>query len=150
MGLIEDTDHSQDIFTSIIYVHNAAARDVGRYRYEVQLDMNSQIFFSCVDVNEDVVDIDSPQEMSLYVFVNSENYLTNIDADTMLMVTMSSDSETLIPCTPIMPHTTVHLLVDDQDISHNYMFDPKQGFILQEQFDQSKCKRIFFLENQKI
>ena len=34
MGLIEDTDHSEDIFTSIIYVHNAAARDVGRYRYE--------------------------------------------------------------------------------------------------------------------
>ena len=134
MGLIEDTDHSQDIFTSIIYVHNAAARDVGRYRYE-QCSTRCEFLdfiFSCVDVNEDVVDIDSPQEMSLYVFVNSENYLTNIDADTMLMVTMTSDSETLIPCTPIMPHTTVHLLVDDQDISHNYMFDPKQGFILQE------------------
>merc|ERR1719323_1707323 len=49
----------------------------------------------------------------------------------MLMVTMTSDSETLIPCTPIMPHITVHLQVDDQDISHNYMFDPKQGFMLQ-------------------
>ena len=86
--------------------------------------------FSCVDVSSDVVDIDGSQQMSLYVYVNSSQ-LTNIAPETMLMVTMSGDRDTIIPCTPTMPSIKVRLLVNKQDITSNYLFDPTMGFIIQ-------------------
>ena len=69
--------------------------------------------------------------MSVYVYVNSSQ-LTNIEAETMLMVTMSGDSDTILPCSPTMPTVKVNLLVNSRDITSDYAFDPTRGFIVEE------------------
>ena len=88
-------------------------------------------YFSCVDVSSDVVDIDGGTQMSVYVFVNSSR-LTNIEAETMLMVTMSGDTDTVLSCSPTMPTVKVSLLVNRRDITNDFAFDPTRGFIIKE------------------
>lgn len=136
MGLEEKSVYSEDLFTSILYVRTAGAKDVGRYRWASHHNLPIVLYCclgnnnsSCVKFINDQLDIDgSEEEESLYIYVATGGVLTPHDPGQTVMVTLSGQTDLQLPCTPCHPNITVSLTSNGEDVTDQFQFDPRLGF----------------------